>query len=70
MQSIAGGLVPDNSSLTLVCDTNGLDLLSRVTLTFKGFYSAINALLNRADELFRIMLMPSKLNINNHSNNM
>ncbi|KAI6752395.1 hypothetical protein HG530_013764 [Fusarium avenaceum] len=60
VQSVSCCLVPDNSGLSLVCDANSLDLLARVTLALKCLHSTVNALLNRAHKLLRVMLMPSK----------
>lgn len=62
VQRLPGGLVPDNGCLTLISDTNGLDLIARVTLVLEYLDSGINACLDRGDELLRVMLMPSSGN--------
>lgn len=60
MQRLSGGLVPNNSGLTLISDADGNNLLARVTLLLKLLNSTINTGLYRGDELLRVMLMPTK----------
>jgi hypothetical protein len=60
VQRLSSGLVPNDRGLTLVGDSDGDNLLARVALLLKLLNSTINTGLYRADELLRVMLMPTR----------
>lgn len=59
VQGLAGVLVPDNGGLALVGDADGGNLAAGVALLLKGGDGAVDALLDRADELLGVMLVPT-----------
>lgn len=62
VQSLAGGLVPENGGLSLVGDADSLDLVARVALGLKSLHGAVNARLDRRDKLLGVVLVPAVAN--------
>lgn len=52
-------MVPNDSSLPLVCDPDSLDTVSGVALRFKLFDRLFDALLNGRHQLKWVVLVPS-----------
>lgn len=59
VQGLSSSLVPDYSGLTLVGNTNGDNLLTRVTLGLELLNGTVNALLDGGDDLLWVMLVPA-----------
>lgn len=53
--------VPQHGCFALVCDADRFDAGDDVALMLKVCHSGIDALLDRGDELKRVMLMPATL---------
>ncbi|TKW52752.1 hypothetical protein CTA1_7517 [Colletotrichum tanaceti] len=59
VQGLAGGPVPEHGCLPLVGDADRLDLVARVALGLERLDGAVDALLDRRDELLGVMLVPA-----------